>query len=286
MERLITHPLNFYAILIESLSIIFSWKKIFTQITIATIFPLSFLSLCHAFFLSKETAFCLFTVAYVVFFLALSLVSTSAVVEAVARVYTAREVRFLEVMGVVPRVWKRVMITFVWSLMVVVVYNMAAFSLLFPWTRGSDWRVGPMVGVYVFGFVCISIIWHLASVVSVLEEDCGVVAMVKSMGLVKGRVVISGAVFLLLNLCFVSIQMVFQRFVVVGELLVWRRIGCGIVCFLMLCGLTLLGLVTQTVVYFVCKLYHSEILVPNYVNHPKVDLGDYASLRSNDSDHC
>ncbi|KAL1556979.1 hypothetical protein AAHA92_12524 [Salvia divinorum] len=307
MEQLITHPLNFYGILIESVSIIFSWKKIFAEITVATIFPLSLLSLCHAHiselllsiilhnqnpslnnpnyaFLSEETAFRLFNAAYIIFFLALSLVSTSAVVDAVARVYTANELRFSEVMGVVLKVWKRVMATFLWSWILVITYNMAASALIFPWI--SDGIIA--FGVYAIGFVYISIVWHLASVVSVLEEDCGTDAMIKSCGLVRGRMVISGAVFFFLNLCFVWIEVVFQRYVVVGEM-VWRRIGCGILCLLVLCGFTLLGLVAQTVVYFVCKLYHGEIIIipnSNDPNHHKVDFGDYAPFRSNELDQC
>ncbi|KAH6810289.1 hypothetical protein C2S51_024051 [Perilla frutescens var. frutescens] len=216
MEKLI-HSLNFYGILVKSLTIILLWKKIFTQITIATIFPLSLLSLCHAqiselLFLNEGGSFknsnisiwdhtlwfWLFKIVHVVFFLVLSLVSTSAVVYAVARAYTTREVcSFGEVMSVVPRVWKRLMATFAWSLVIVVVYNVAAFSLLFPWLGPGSMdgvftaRItisGPVLLVYMIGFVYTSMVWHLGSVVSVLEEDCcGVEAMIKSKALVRGN---------------------------------------------------------------------------------------------------
>ncbi|XP_047938122.1 uncharacterized protein LOC125185602 [Salvia hispanica] len=285
---------NIYFILMESVTIIFSWKKIFTQITIATIFPLYLLSLLHELLFSNilhnsfnnspnKWWFCLFNAAYIVLFLVLSLVSTSGVVEAVALVYTAKEPRFAEVMGVVPRVWKRVTATFLWSLLLVVTYNTAAFAPISPWVSYNL----IFYSVYAAGFVYISIIWHLASVVSVLEECGGVDAMIKGLGLVKGRMVISGVVFFLLNLCFVWIEVVFQRYVVVGEM-VWRRIGCGIVSLLVLCGITLLGLVTQTVVYFDCKLYHGEInIIPiANSNDARVDLGDYAPFRSNELDRC
>lgn len=106
----------------------------------------------------------------------------------------------------------------------------------------------------------------------------------KSMELVKGNMVISGGVFLVLNLCFMWIQVVFQRFVVGGEL-VWSRIGWGIGCLLLLSGFTLLGLVSQTIVYFICKLYHCEMIyisLSHFANHHKLHFGDYAPLGSND----
>ncbi|KAG6408160.1 hypothetical protein SASPL_131163 [Salvia splendens] len=292
------HLNNIYFILIESVTIIFSWKKLFTQITFATILPLSLLSLLHA-HISKllfsniqnpsfnninpnKWRVFLFNAAYIVLFLALSLVSTTAVVEAVARVYTSSEPRFTEVMRVALKVWKRVTATLLWSLLLLVSYNAAAFALISPWIPYSL----IFFSAYAVGFVYISVVWHLASVVSVLEDLGGADAMIKGMGLVKGRMVISGVVFFLLNLCFVCVEVVFERYVVVG---IGRRIGCGIVCLLVFCGITLLGLVTQTVVYFECKLYHGEIIIIPIANSKdaRVDLGDYAPLiRSNEVDRC
>ncbi|XP_042009131.1 uncharacterized protein LOC121757691 [Salvia splendens] len=287
------HLNNIYFILIESVTIIFSWKKLFTQITIATIFPLSLLSLFHDLLFSNilhnsfnntpnKWRFCLFNAAYIVLFLALSLVSTTAVVEAVARVYTSSEPRFAEAMRVVLRVWKRVTATLLLCLLLIVTYNAASFALISPWIPYSL----IFFSLYAAGFVYISVVWHLASVVSVLEDRGGADAVIKGLGLVKGRVVISGGVFFLLNLCFVWVEVVFERCVVVG---IGRRIGCGIVCLLVLCGITLLGLVTQTVVYFECKLYHGEIIIIPIANSKdaRVDLGDYAPLiRSNELDRC
>lgn len=305
MEQL-THSLNFYSILIESFTIIFSWKKIFSQITIATIFPLSLLSLSHSHIsellfssilhnekgsfknygtkvlwdslMWEEIAFCLFNIVYFILFLVLSLISTSAVVYIVSRIYTTnpKDVCFVEVLGVVPKVWRRVMVTFGWSLLIVVVYNVASFSLLFPFSSPIGIS-GPIFAIYVIGFVYISIIWHLASVVSVLEEDCGVEAMIKSNAMVRGKMVILGAVFLFLNLSFLLVQVGFKRFVVDGGLF-WCRILWGVGCFLFLSWFTLLGLVNQTIVYFICKLYN-EMSEECSENHQKVFLGDYAPLR-------
>ncbi|EPS59180.1 hypothetical protein M569_15630, partial [Genlisea aurea] len=54
---------------------------------------------------SKWTAFVLFKIGYLVIFLLLALLSTSAVVYTIA--YTGKEISFRKVMSVVPKVWKR-----------------------------------------------------------------------------------------------------------------------------------------------------------------------------------
>ncbi|KAK6150736.1 hypothetical protein DH2020_015668 [Rehmannia glutinosa] len=144
---------------------------------------------------SEKIAFLLFEAVYFLFFLVLSSVSTSTVVYTIARIYTTNEITFAEVMNVVPKVWKRVLVTLTWSFIIVLVYNMISFSILVPWLEfniGPSTSTGPTIwgllfAIYMMGFVCISIIWHLASVVSVLEEDYGIEAMMKSMALVKGK---------------------------------------------------------------------------------------------------
>ncbi|PIM98282.1 hypothetical protein CDL12_29238 [Handroanthus impetiginosus] len=288
------HSLGVFAIFRVSFLIIFSWTNLFTQITLSTIFPLSLLSLMHLkisdhFSQQNYTAFWLFQTVYFIFFLVLSMLSTAVVVYTVACIYTRKEVTCFQVMSVVPKIWKRLTVTFAWSFIVVFVYNMTSFFVLIPWVGsigpgvGGVAILGPLLIIYMMGFVYISIIWHLASVVSVLEEVCGVEAMIKSRGLVKGKMVISFAIFLLLNLCFVLIQVGFHRFVVVGKSF-WSRIGCGVLCFLFLYEFTLLGLVVQTMIYFGCKLYHNEIIDRSYLeNHiENVYLGDYAPLRPDD----
>ncbi|GFP92926.1 hypothetical protein PHJA_001436900 [Phtheirospermum japonicum] len=161
----------------------------------ATIFALSLLFLDHAQiseFLFADTlhnhevpdtfsfvhiAFWLFKAVYILFFLVLSLLSTSSVVLHDQRdhVYRSHEccAKGLE----------RVMATLAWSFIIVLVYNMVSFLILVPWigsdigpstTRPAmDW--GPLfVIIYMMGFVFTSIIWHLATAVSVLEEECGI----------------------------------------------------------------------------------------------------------------
>ncbi|KAK4393772.1 hypothetical protein Sango_1848000 [Sesamum angolense] len=320
MDKQQLQLLGFYGILRESFTITFSNWKIFTQITILTIFPLCLLFLAHLqlsnflfaniihneepldhsqhfstdhALLSEIIVFWLIKAVYLILFLALSLLSTSAVVCIVACGYTRKETTFADIVTVeVPHVWKRLAVTFAWSFIIVLSYNVVAFLVLLPSPLVSSTGPSPARAVfsgvvYVVGFVYISIIWHLATVVSVLEQECGVEAMMRSKELVRGKMVISGGVFLLLNSCFVLIQVGLERLVVedVGGSY-WGRIGCGIVGLLVLCGLTLLGLIVQTVVYFVCRSCHGEDHVVGKMwcgdDEVEVYLGDYALLRSED----
>ncbi|CAK9144217.1 unnamed protein product [Ilex paraguariensis] len=312
--------IGFFGIFKESFDIISSWRKIFTHITLAIVLPLSFIFLAHIIvsellfakiihneetldntrpgtpkyaklsdvISSEWTGFWLFKIAYFIFFLILSLLSTSAVVYTIACIYTAKEITFEKVMSVVPKVWKRLMVTFIWNFIIVFAYNIAALAVLIAW---NVLIVPSIIGItvliitliiYLMGFVYISIIWHLASVISVLEDVYGIQAMIKSKGLIKGKVGVAIAIFLLINLCFIAIQLAFEWYVVLGNSL-GTRIGYGILFWLVLSMLILFGLIIQTVVYFVCKSYHHEnIDKSSLADHLEVFLGDYVPLKSKD----
>ncbi|KAJ8424276.1 hypothetical protein Cgig2_018075 [Carnegiea gigantea] len=269
--------LSFSGICKESINIIFSWGKIFSKISFTLILPLSCIFLAHAGIsaflstkiinnefvldftragspaynrasdmLSSEWAtYWLVQLAYITFLLIFSLLSTSAVVYTIACIYTGKEITFKKVMSVVPKVWKRVMVTFLWN----------------------------------FGII---VIWQLASVVSVTEESYGIQAMVKSKGLVKGKLGIACATFLVFYLCLVGIQTLFER----SEVFWWGvgiggKVGYGIVCLVLLTLLFLVGLVAQTIIYFVCKSYHHEnIDKSSLADHLEVYLGEYVPLNA------
>lgn len=313
--------LGFFGILKESFNIIFSWRKILSQITLSLILPLSFIFLAHIqisqllfmnimndeetlnytregtpgyaklsdLISSEWTGFLLFKAAYFTVLLILSLLSTSAVVYTVACIYTAKEISFKKVISVVPKVWKRLLVTFLWSFAIVVAYNVVAgvfmfFPVAFLGTSGFGIAILVVLFVvYIAGLVYISLVWHLASVVSVLEDVYGIKAMKKSKALIKGKMGVAAAMFLLLILCFVGIQMLFEVGVVLGSSSAVIRIGIGIVCVLLLFKVFLLGLVVQTVIYFVCKSYHHEnIDKSSLADHLEVYLGEYVPLKAKD----
>ncbi|KAJ9146199.1 hypothetical protein P3X46_028495 [Hevea brasiliensis] len=314
--------LGFFDIYKESYKIIFTWRKIFTQITLALILPLSFIFLAHIqitdlifsniihdeiqldhttagsprskklndLISSEWTYFWLFKIAYFTFFLIFSLLSTAAVVYTIACIYTGRDITFTKVMSVVPKVWKRLMVTFLCIFGALFAYNIVAFLIFIAWIiLISDTSIGAVTFfafwiLYAVGIVYLTIIWQLASVVSVLEEACGFKAMEKSRALIKGKLLVTGIIFFLLNLSLFLIQVAFKILVVHGRSLgTVSRVSYGIICFLLLFILFLFGLVIQTVIYFVCKSYHHENIDKSALSdHLEVYLGEYVPLKSKD----
>lgn len=316
--------MGFFGIFKESFNIVASWRKIFSQIAIALIIPLSFIYLAHiqisellfadimhdeyildrtpvgtssynkiSSILSSEwTAFILFKIGYVIFFIILALLSTSAVVYTIACIYTAKEISFRKVMSVVPKVWKRLMVTFIWNFIILFAYNFIAFLILIVGLVLLGSSKNAMLTyalllliVYLIGSVYISLIWHLATVISVLEESYGLKAMAKSQALIKGKMGVSFCVFLVLGLCILGIQMFFKNRLVIrkGDIGLVNRIGYGVLCVFLLSIFLLLGLIMQTIIYFICKSYHHEnIDKSTLADHLGGYLGEYVPLKTKD----
>ncbi|XP_056159108.1 uncharacterized protein LOC130134990 [Syzygium oleosum] len=309
--------IGFLGVYRETSKIILKWRKIFAQITLALILPLCVTFLAHSLVsqllsykifdheitrndvwvddpnyrnlsrkLQKEwVAFWLVRLGYFIFIFIFSLLSTSAVVSTVACVYAAKQVTFKKIMSVVPRVWKRLMVTFFWSFGIFFVYNAVAVGLLIAWlVIVRQYSVGPALGIavavillilYVIGFVYITMIWQLASVISVLEDAYGRKAMVKSKRLIKGKMGLSIWCFLGVLVCAMLVQALFECFVVLNFVPIGIKIGVGLICLLLLLMVVLFDLVAQTVIYFVCKSYHHENIDNSSLpDHLEVNLGD------------
>ncbi|XP_058189425.1 uncharacterized protein LOC131307015 [Rhododendron vialii] len=321
--------LGLFGIYLESFKIIFNFRRTFSKITLALILPLSLIFLAHIevseFILSKiirtehyryrvregtyryaklsdrlsseRAAFWLVNFAYFTFFLVFSLLSTSAVVYTVASIYTGRDVTFRKVMSVVPKVWKRLMVTFLCAFLAFFLYNVVAgltiivllfiIILSFP-TEYTDKIVlffsFVIMILYAVGFVYMTLVWQLASVVSVLEDIKGFKAMIKSRNLIKGKMWIAMVIFFKLNLAMMGIQILFKSVVAErGTFGIAGRLGFGFLCVLMLFKVFLFGLVIQTVIYFVCKSYHHENIDKSSLSdHLEVYLGEYVPLKAKD----
>ncbi|GMN56415.1 hypothetical protein TIFTF001_025531 [Ficus carica] len=310
----------------EAYDIVFSWRKIFSKITLALILPLSLIFLIHkeisnilfrniiineidldqtrvgspeydklSHLISSELiTLWLFKIAYFTILLIFSLLSTSAVVYTIACIYTGKEVTFKRVMSVVPKVWKRLMVTFLWTFLAFSAYNITAILIIIVATIyavSSTYNVDLMIGiilviVYLLGFVYLGLVWLLACVVSVLEDIRGIEAMSKSKALIRGKTGVGMLIFSKLAISVLMLQFAFQRLVVNGwSLEVVNRVGYGILCLLVLLKLVLFGLVIQTVLYFVCKSYHHENIDKSALSdHLEVYqlLGEYVPLKSKD----
>lgn len=318
--------LGLFGIYKESYKIILSWRKIFSQITLALIIPLSFIFLAHteishllfrnirqteyalykshpgtsrynrlSDLMSKELAYYwLFRVAYYIALLIFSLLSTSAVVYTIACIYTARDITFKKVMSIVPIVWKRLMVTFLCTFLCVFVYHIvfivSIYIILIVGAVEGTNAFAPILIIllilYVAGFIYMTIIWQLASVVTVLEESYGFKAMVKSKNLIKGKIWVVITIFFKLNFSFLCLQILFGRNVVHGyhSWNMFQRALIGMLCLLLLFKLILFGLVFQTIIYFVCKSYHHENIDKSALSNHLEDiyLGEYVLLKSKD----
>ncbi|KAL3737250.1 hypothetical protein ACJRO7_026077 [Eucalyptus globulus] len=215
--------------------------------------------------LSKEWAvFLLIKALYFTALLEFSLLSTSAVVYTIACIYTGRKVAFGKVMSVVPRVWRRLMVTFLRFFPAMFVYNVIAGVILHTCAIFvGDLNFGILILIllgiaYLVGFMYMTAVWRLASVVSVLEEDYGVKAMIKSKNLIKGKLFVSTIIFFKLSTSLHLVQFAFER------LVVW-----------LVSMLMLLGLVVQTVTYF-------NINKSALSDHLEVYLGEYVPLKPKD----
>ncbi|XP_027184328.1 uncharacterized protein LOC113782654 [Coffea eugenioides] len=294
-------------ILKESVSIPKQSPKTFYLTTLSLIFPLSFAILAHSLFThpilsqlqadpagshtSQWTKLLTFQFCYLIFLFAFSLLSTAAVVFTVASLYTSKPVSFSSTMAAIPSVFKRLFVTFMWVTLTMVIYNVIFIGFLVLLIIAVDTENVPlflfsMVVVFVLFLVVhvyISALWHLASVVSVLEPVYGFAAMKKSYELLKGRTRIAfGLVFGYLAICGV-INALFGSIVVHGgdSYGVLPRILVGGFLVGVLVIVNLVGLLVQSVFYYVCKSYHHQGIDKSALyDHLGGYLGEYVPLKS------
>ncbi|KAH6756844.1 polyadenylate-binding protein 1-B-binding protein [Perilla frutescens var. hirtella] len=294
-------------ILKESIAIPKQSPKTFYLITLTLIFPLSFAILAHSLFthpiisqLQSDTPataasdwsrLLSFQFFYLIFLFVLSLLSTAAVVFTVASLYTSKPVSFSSTVAAIPSVFRRLFITFLWIALLMVVYNIVFLVFLVLLIYAVDTQnvilfVFSILVVFVLFLgvhVYISALWHLASVVSVLEPVYGFAAMKKSYELLKGKTRIGFTiVFGYLAICGV-INGLF------GSIVVHGGDGYGVLMRIMVGGflvgvlviVNLIGLLVQSVFYYVCKSYHHQGIDKSALyDHLGGYLGEYVPLKS------
>ncbi|KAL1833872.1 hypothetical protein DCAR_0104005 [Daucus carota subsp. sativus] len=293
-------------ILKESTSIPKLSPRTFYLITLTLIFPLSFAILAHSLFThpllsqiqdpygshsSEWTKLLVFQFFYLIFLFAFSLLSTAAVVFTVASLYTSKPVSFSNTLSAIPGVFKRLFITYLWVSLTMVVYNVIFLCFLVLLIVAIDTQnpvlfVFSVIVVFVLFLVVhvyITALWHLASVVSVLEPIYGFAAMKKSYELLKGKIGLAFfMVFGYLVVC-AAINGVFGSVVVHGwEYGVFTRVVVGGFLVGVLVIVNLVGLLVQSVFYYVCKSYHHEGIDKTALHdHLGGYLGEYVPLKSN-----
>ncbi|GLT55291.1 hypothetical protein SLA2020_284280 [Shorea laevis] len=135
------------------------------------------------------------------------------------------------------------MLTFVCIFIACLAYLMGGLLIVillvfFPPHVSTDflvvWAIGFVLWIlYAAGFVYMADIWQLASAVTVLENTCGIRAMIKSKALVKGKMGVATIIFLMLYIPGWLIQVAFQMLVVESPLGMVDRVAYGIICLLL-----------------------------------------------------
>ncbi|KAI3820403.1 hypothetical protein L1987_07949 [Smallanthus sonchifolius] len=285
---------GFLGIFNQSFKTIFSWKKIFAQITLAFILPLTIIfiiqiTISHHFFWkidnntipyhasdSREATatewlyYALFTIAYFILLTVFSILATAAVVFTIASIYTGREVGFRNAIKVIPKVCKRLCITFIFIYIaqfifdVIGTFAMAIPRIIFGYSVLSVLIIFIILSLYIYGFLYLSVVCQLASVVTVLENIHGFKALKKGKDLANGKKKVGMRIAFVLYGILVGLNVVYILFVEYGHevyrlALIWR-VMIGILCGILLLMLFLLFIVTQTVLYLVCKSYHREAI--------------------------
>ncbi|KAJ4976224.1 hypothetical protein NE237_001330 [Protea cynaroides] len=296
-------------ILKESVSIPKSSPRTFSLITVTLIFPLSFAILAHSLFthpilkqiesqspsnpnLPQEwSRLLIFQFCYLIFLFAFSLLSTAAVVFTAASLYTSKPVSFNSTISAIPGVFKRLLITFLWVSLLMIVYDIAFILSLVVLIVAIDTNslllfLFSLIAVFTLFLVVhvyITALWHLASVVSVLEPIYGIAAMRKSKELLKGKTQMAAVlVFGYLSICG-AIGGVFGSLVVHGgeDYGVFVRIVTGGFLVNVLVIVNLIGLLVQSVFYYVCKSYHHQGIDKSALfDHLGGYLGEYVPLKS------
>ncbi|GLJ55720.1 hypothetical protein SUGI_1196860 [Cryptomeria japonica] len=185
----------------------------------------------------------LMTALYVTLVFAFSLLSRSAVVYTVAATYVGKEVVYTKIMRIVPRVWKRLILTFLWFFLIMFLY------------------------------------YVLASVVCVVEDKQGLSAVKKSKQLMKGKRDTALTLNILYGLFMVVIGGV-QSYSVYGKGQQLMSVGFIVMVVLLQCVVDLVWLLTHAVLYFVCKSCHREdIDLKDLSNHLETYNGGYMLLK-------
>lgn len=225
--------------------------------------------------------------AYVLLVLAFKLLSTAATVYSVACIYTKRALTYRKVMSVLPKVWWRLLVTFVWAF-IFVVFLVGAFLatalfifLVFLPLNGVLaavlWWMVSLVFLAVFHFTCI---FSLASVVSVLEESYGLKAIKKSSLLIKGNRLVAYSLYAL-YVIFSSVVVIGFDFTSGSLSSVALRVLLAIVFALLLAFVDQLGIVVFTILYFACKAFHHESIdMLALSEHLGAYTGEYVNLRA------
>ncbi|KAF8018981.1 hypothetical protein BT93_H3762 [Corymbia citriodora subsp. variegata] len=99
------------------------------------------------------------------------------------------EISFKKIVGVVPKLWKKLTVTFIWASAILLAYHVIAWSALnLRVVIENTFLFVVLSTAHTLGFVYIFMVWNMADVVSVLENVDGNEAITKSNAVVKHNI--------------------------------------------------------------------------------------------------
>ncbi|KAI3930393.1 hypothetical protein MKW92_045790 [Papaver armeniacum] len=205
---------------------------------------------------------------YVLSLLLLSLLSTSAIVFTVASIYASKSISFIHILFSIPRIFKHLMITFSYTLLLMIVNFLAGGTFMYALFWLNIITKGAMFWSFIYIYsitsflvsLCVTALWHLASVISVVEPNVyGLASMEKSRQLIRGRTKIAlelvslyvAATWIVENVFGYAMQFPVHFMV---------KLLLGLLCLVMLVAVNLTVLLVQSVFYFACKSHHNQVV--------------------------
>ncbi|KAI4963335.1 hypothetical protein ZWY2020_015020 [Hordeum vulgare] len=219
-----------------------------------------------------------------------SLLSTAAAVFRRLRLLRqARRAHLPRVLSVVPRVWRRLAATFLAAFALLFAYHLV-FVVVFiapssPPTTAPPRRASPSSSPSpTWSGSSTSVVWHLASVVSVLEDYKGFQARRQSKALLEGKLWTVVFIVVTLNLVFVVVEFAVRAWLVQGAPRSRRGREAALASSSWLRSARSSWWRSWYRRWCTwCKSYHHESIdKSNISDHLEVHLGDYVPLKASD----
>ncbi|KAI3904025.1 hypothetical protein MKW92_047986 [Papaver armeniacum] len=283
--------MGFFGIYKEACKLTAANKKIFSQITLTLLLPLTFFLLSEIRILTcskTETPWIdngssIARYLYHILLFIFIILSTSSIVYTIACFYTSRDITYKKATGATVKLWWDLIVTFLWCFLFLAIYTSVTLGLLWSWFSADRNEIRSLILIIYLsvpafaGLTYILVVCNIAIVVTVLEKDLYArTALAKSMRLIKGKIWVSCAVFMSLGITFGGIVFTYCYLSVYGrkEISMVGRVFVGIACHVLMAIWIHILFVLHTVVYFVCKSVHNEEIstVATHLEVPVIHL--------------
>ncbi|KAI3950055.1 hypothetical protein MKW98_008500 [Papaver atlanticum] len=185
----------------------------------------------------------------------------------IASHYVSKPVSCVFILFAIPRLSKRILITFLYALPLMIgayVANFAFFYLIDTIPKLNNVIATMFAIIYIFFVTGVDVyivaFWNLANVILALEPNVhGLSAMKRSKQLLRGKTII--ATFLVLVYLLATFTILFiVGLVMVINIHIIIRILLVVFCVIIMAGVNFLGLIGQSILYYACKSYHNQVI--------------------------